>query len=198
MIGCQMSMEKQEKEWQSVIWRGMVLEGFEFCQMRQVNLAWHLEGTAVFSYEENPCLLNYRVICDSNWRTNSAKIQGWVGNCRVETWIVVETGQNWWLNGKEISGTKGCVDLDLNFSPCTNTIAIRRLNLAVGEEAEIHAAWLKFPSFNLEPLAQRYHRLEDKIYRYESGDGRFKADLVVNQIGFITHYPGIWIAESFS
>jgi len=191
-------MSSEDREWQSIIWRGMVWQGHEYCRMSRVNSAWYLEGTAVFSYEQDPCLLNYRIRCDSNRRTNSAKVGGWVGTSRVETWIVVKAEQHWWLNGKEVPGVRGCIDLDLNFSPCTNTIAIRRLNLHVGEEAEIRAAWLKFPSFALEPLDQKYQRVDDNVYRYESGRGRFKADLEVDQNDLVTEYPGIWIAESFS
>ena len=191
-------MSSEVQVHQSVIWRGMVLQGFEFCQMSQENPGWHLVGTAVFSYEKYPCLLNYRIMCDSSWHTLSAKVQGWVGKTRVEAWIVVEADQQWWLNGLEVPRTKGCFDLDLNFSPSTNTVAIRRLNLSVGERADIRAAWLKFPEFTLEPLVQSYHRLEEDTYRYESGQGRFKAELTVNQHGFISQYPGIWMAESFS
>ena len=62
----------------------------------------------------------------------------------------------------------GCVDLDLNFSPSTNLLPIRRLNLSVGQEAAVRAAWLRFPSFILEPLEQLYRRVDATTYRYES------------------------------
>jgi hypothetical protein len=190
--------EEQEQKWQSIIWRGMVWQGYEFCRMSRVNATWQLEGTAVFAYEQDPCLLNYQIMCDANWCMNSAKVDGWVGASRIETRIVVEADHDWWLNGKEVPGVRGCIDLDLNFSPCTNTIAIRRLNPQAGEAVEMRAAWLKFPSFVLEPLDQKYHRLDDHVYRYESDGGRFKADLVVDQNGLVIEYPGIWIAERFS
>ena len=35
------------------------------------------------------------------------------------------------------------------------------INLEVGEKAELTAAWLRFPSFKLEPLPQSYERLEE-------------------------------------
>lgn len=89
----------------------------------------------------------------------------------------------------------GCTDLDLNFSPSTNTLPIRRLNLAIGQEAKVKAAWLRFPNFELEPLYQLYRRVDEAIYRYESGGSQFVADLEVNQAGFVTNYPGIWQAE---
>ena len=56
------------------------------------------------------------------------------------------------------------------------------------------AAWLRFPSFELEPLSQVYRRLDESHYQYESSTG-FAADLEVNPVGFVTNYPGIWAAE---
>jgi hypothetical protein len=75
-------------------------------------------------------------------------------------------------------------------------LPIRRLDLAVGQAAEVRAAWLRFPGFELEPLAQVYRRVDAGTYRYESGGGPFVADLQVNAAGFVTDYPGIWQAEA--
>ncbi len=91
-----------------------------------------------------------------------------------------------------------CIDLDLNFSPSTNLLPIRRLGLAIGQAAEVKAAWLRFPSFELELLPQRYRRLDETRYRYESAGGQFVADLQVNPSGFATDYPGLWQAEATS
>jgi len=90
----------------------------------------------------------------------------------------------------------GCIDLDLNFSPSTNLLPIRRLSLTVGEEASVRAAWLRFPSFTLEPLEQIYRRTGATTYVYESAGGRFVRELIVNEAGFVTLYPGIWQAEA--
>ena len=106
-----------------------------------------------------------------------------------------DSGQ-WQLNGKAIKAVDGCVDIDLNFSPCTNLLPIRRLDLAVGAKASVRAAWLRFPGFALEPLEQTYTRLDENHYRYESGGGRFVADVSVDQIGMVIDYGKIWSRES--
>ena len=46
----------------------------------------------------------------------------------------------------------GCVDLDLNFIPSTTLLPVRRLGLAIGQSAEVQAAWLRFPGFTLVPI----------------------------------------------
>ncbi len=59
----------------------------------------------------------------------------------------------------------------------------------------MRAAWLRFPSFTLEPLEQLYQRIDGSTYRYESAGGRFIVELRVNDAGFVTHYPNFWHVE---
>ena len=182
----------------AILWRGFVFPGHEACRLFSLNSEWHLEGTAVFSYEQQACRLDYQITCDATWHTLFAKVAGWLGTMVIDIQIKTDPTGRWWLNEVEQSEVRDCIDIDLNFSPSTNLLPIRRLNLAVGEEAQIQAAWLRFPSFKLEPLPQQYRRLDEQTYRYESAGGQFITELKVNQAGFVTDYPGIWQAESGS
>jgi hypothetical protein len=183
---------------ESILWRGLALPGHEACRLFSQNSSWHLEGTSVFVHEGRPVRLNYQIVCDAAWQTLSANVEGWLGNTIVGIQIKTDPTRRWWLNEVEQPDIMGCIDIDLNFSPSTNLIPIRRLNLAIGETAEIKAAWLRSPSFNLEPLPQRYHRLDETTYRYESAGGQFVADLKVNRSGFVVDYPGLWQSEATS
>lgn len=183
---------------ESILWQGFVLPGHEACRLLSQDSHWYLEGTAVFSHDERPCQLAYRVVCDQTWRTLSAKVEGWLGKTRMRALIKTDPAQNWWLNGVEQPDIKGCTDVDLNFSPSTNILPIRRLNLAIGETAEVRAARLRFPSFELELLAQQYRRSDETTYRYESAGGQFAAELKVNKSGLVVDYPGIWRSEAIS
>jgi len=156
---------------------------------------WHLAGTAVFAHNQQPCRLDYLVVCDSEWQTLSGRVAGWVGNETVEIELSADSARRWRLNGTECPAVAGCTDLDLNFSPSTNLLPIRRLGLAIGQEAEVRAAWLRFPTFTLEPLEQLYRRIDAETYRYESAGGRFVTELQVNAAGFVTHYPDFWQVE---
>jgi len=178
-----------------MLWRGFVFPGHEACRLFSLNSELHLEGTAVFSHEGQPGLLNYQIICDSAWQTRFANVEGWLGDTTIEIQIRTDSNRQWWLNEVEQPNVAGCIDLDLNFSPSTNLLPIRRLSLGIGQTAEVRAAWLRFPSFTLEPLPQQYRRLDEMTYRYESAGGQFVADLKVNHAGFVVDYPGLWQAE---
>ena len=96
----------------------------------------------------------------------------------------------WRSAGSDAPQFEGAVDVDLGIGASTNTLPIRRLELPVGGAAEIVAAWVRFPDLSLEPLPQRYTRLAEDRYRYESLDSGFTADLVVDELGLVIDYPG--------
>lgn len=179
---------------QSILWRRLDRPGHEFLRLSSGEFWWRLTGTAVFAHEEQPCRLDYLVVCSLPWHTVSGRVTGWLGNEQVEFDISVEDPKRWRLNGEECPAVAGCTDLDLNFSPSTNLLPIRRLNLAIGEEAEVQAAWLRFPSFKLERLEQVYRRIDAETYRYESGGGAFVKEIRVDPAGLVTSYPDFWEA----
>jgi uncharacterized protein len=179
----------------TILWRRLDAPGHEAARLLPAPGGWYLVGTAVFAHDRRPCRLDYRVACDAGWRTTSGRVTGWIGGDEIDLTVEVGPDGGWRLNGEACPAVAGCVDLDLNFSPSTNLLPVRRLGLAVGESGAARAAWLRFPSFALEPLDQVYHRTGEDAYRYESGGGRFAADLRVGPAGFVTHYPGGWEAE---
>jgi uncharacterized protein len=179
-----------------ILWRRLDLPGHEIGRLKVRHDRWELSGTALFAHEHRPCKLDYFVVCDPAWRTISAQLSGWIGDRDVDLSVSVDPEQRWRVNGTDCPAVAGCTDLDLGFSPSTNLLPIRRLSLAVGEQTEVRAAWLPFPSLVFEPLPQVYRREAERTYRYESGGGRFVRTLELNTAGFVTSYPGLWQAES--
>lgn len=181
-----------------VAWRRLDVPGSETARLEHADGGWRLTGTAQFEHEGRDCRLDYRVECDAGWRTTVAHVAGSVGGEAIGVAIEVDGDGRWRLNGRECPQVDGCIDVDLNFSPSTNLLPIRRLRLAVGEEAKVRAAWLRFPGFVLEPLEQRYRRTGEHAWRYESANGAFVRDLMVNSDGFVVRYPGTWEPASSS
>jgi len=179
----------------TILWRRVDTPGHDSARLAPHGDGWLLAGSAVFAHEGRPCRLDYRVGCDAAWRTCSARVEGWLGGEEVDLSIEVDLAGRWTLNGRPQPQVQGCIDVDLNFSPSTNLLPIRRLGLAMGAEAEVRAAWLRFPDFTLEPLPQVYRRTGERSYRYDSGGGAFVRELQVDGAGFVTRYPGFCSAE---
>lgn len=184
------------KKEQSIIWHRLDISGHEFARISSNQSGWDIDGTAIFVYQSKFCKLDYSIKCNNEWQTVSAQVKGFVGERIIETEISVDQENFWKLNDTEVPEVKGCIDVDLNFSPVTNLLPIRRLNLAVGEKSTVRAAWLRFPSFQLELLEQTYERIADRIYHYESAGGRFKTDIEVDNFGLAVNYPNFWQIET--
>ena len=128
--------------------------------------------------------------CDEDWRTRVVLVEGWADQRSVHHQIVVKPNGRWMHNETELPQFDGCIDIDLNFSPSTNTLPIRRLRLAVGASARVRVAWLRFPDFTLHVAEQSYTRIAAD--RYEYRNGKFRSEISVDSIGLVRDYPPVW------
>jgi uncharacterized protein len=180
---------------QTILWRRLDEPGYESAMLVVTPRGYDITGTSVFAFEDQPVRLDYALNCDLGWSTKRTRVSGWLGSAEVSIEIVVNE-QGWIMNGERCPAVTGCVDVDLNFSPLTNLLPIRRLNPAIGDQVSVRAAWLRFPSFKLEPLEQTYRRLSEFRYHYESGGGSFVSEIEVDEEGFATRYADFFEVEA--
>ncbi len=177
----------------SILWRRLDVPGHEAVRIYGDEDGWYIDGSAVFIYDAQPCRLEYLIECDTEWKTKFVTVDGFVGDEVISIEIEAENGV-WHLDGKEIEVVDGCVDIDLNFSPVTNLLPIKRSSIAVGDNARVKAAWLRFPSFSLEPLEQTYTRKSQTVYSYHTSTG-FETNITVDTFGVVVEYSDLWIRE---
>jgi hypothetical protein len=180
---------------ETILWRRLDAPGHDACRLEQAVLGWRLDGAAAFRHEGAPALLAYRLACDADWKTLRGAVTGWIAGRSVE-WHAERTSGAWALNGEAVTGLDDCVDLDLGFTPATNTCALRRLSLEVGQSAEVSSAWLDVSTGLLERLVQRYERRSEDTYWYEAPRFEYSAALRVSAGGLILSYPRLWEAET--
>ncbi|HEV2527276.1 MAG TPA: putative glycolipid-binding domain-containing protein [Thermomicrobiales bacterium] len=108
-----------------------------------------------------------------------------------------------WCQGE--SGIKRLAranDIDLFLTPATNSIPIRRLDLAIGDSVRISALLVSIEDprdgWQLTLDRQCYERLDDETYRFSSLDEQgavtFTADLTVRD-GIVLRYGEHWFAR---
>jgi len=187
----------------TVLWRSIVWVGTEWCALTRDSGGWELSGTVLAVVGSEPARVQYAVALDDGWSTREVGVDLWLG-AGAEPWslrMVVDQEQRWQIVadapdvGPEPGQSEafhGLVDIDLGFSPVTNTLPIRRLAPAIGEAVDVTAVWVRFPELTVEPLPQRYTRLDERRYRYESAGGAFRAELVVDDVGLVIAYENGW------
>ena len=107
-----------------------------------------------------------------------------------DLWIGNDGGGRWGeMNGAHRPELDGCVDIALACTPFTNTIAIRRLALHVGDAAEIIVATVDVETLDIQPVTQRYSRLDTHRWRLEQTATGESIEFDVDEFGLVIDYP---------
>lgn len=162
----------------------------EECRLFESSDGFRLQGTVSRRLDGGLTQARYEIGCAPDWTTRSAFIT--TSGERSGSLSLAASHGRWIANGGAQPALDGCLDIDLAFTPSTNTLPIRRLGLSVGEAAQVRAAWVRVPNLSVEPLAQTYTRLGPLRYEYQSGSGPLT--LEVDELGLVTRYA-TWIRE---
>jgi len=201
----------------ALLWRRLDIAGLEYFRLWESGAGPRLTGTVILADAGIPMRLKYAVACAPDWTSRGVHIALTRGAVTRHLKLTAGEGQRWFRSAEEaprrgisphrevaleaansgaaaveIPTVAGCLDVDLAFTPATNFLPLRRLSLAVGESREMTAAWVRFPDLSIEPLAQRYTRLDERRVRYESRGGAFTAELEVDELGLVVRYPPLW------
>lgn len=176
-----------------VLWRRLDTQGHDACRLFREGDDWVLEGCAVAAEKTALTAVSYRAVCGPDWVTRSVTVAGWNDDRDIRL-DISRSGSGWICNGNELPLLDECVDIDLGFTPATNTCAIRRLQIDTGQRRKATAAWLDDTDWQLKPLQQYYLRTAVYSYEYGSPAHGFTAQLSVDEHGLVTEYPGLWSA----
>ena len=138
-----------------------------------------------------PGHITYRVDVDDEWRTVAVAAAIVSGPEEMEL-DLKRDASGWTVDGERRGDLAEAIDVDLGWTPATNTLPIRRLGLAAGERVELTVAWIRFPDPALLPMKQAYTNLGDDSWLYESVESGFTAEATVDRRGVVTHYGGLF------
>jgi len=177
-----------------ILWRSDEFNSAERFTAGPTTGGWRLEGCVVVPVDGEPSDIQYHVDLDAEWRTRRAVIEIHTAAGTRTINLAADGEGQWDVQGAPSQPLDGCIDIDLGFSPATNTLQIRRLGLEVGEQHTLPVAWLSFPELELQPLEQTYTRLGPTRWRYASGT--YSAELDVDPNGFVLRYgdEALWTA----
>ena len=178
-----------------ILWQGLITPSMERFIVGASADRFEFSGLILQAHQEAPYVVRYRVEVDAAWRTRNVEIELENGGQR-QLGLAADGEGNWSRDGQRLEQVAGCIDADLEWSPSTNTLPIRRLGLAAGETRSLAAAWVRFPSLEVQRLEQSYERLADGRYRYRSG--HFTADLAIDDDGMVLQYGVNWKAVATS
>lgn len=131
--------------------------------------------------------LTYDVEVDARWRTRRAVVADAAG---VQT-LTSDGAGTWWRDGTHADDLTGCHDVDVEATPATNTLPIRRTTASREPgrtgSAPVTAAWVRVPGPTVEPLEQTYADEGEGRWAYRSRGG-FVGALTVDDDGMLVTY----------
>ena len=133
---------------------------------------------------------SYEIVCERDWTFRTLRLEAATGERALE--LESDGAGQWTVDGEWRSDLDECIDIDLSGTPLTNSLPIRRLDLAIDDEADLVMAYVDFAELTVLPDPQRYTRLDEDLYRYESLDSDFTRDITVDLDGFVVEYPGLF------
>ncbi|MGN7199583.1 putative glycolipid-binding domain-containing protein [Arthrobacter sp. SAFR-044] len=165
-------------------WYGIKTRSIERLQF---TMGRKLQARSIITSREGRC--DYEATLDGQWVFRELTLR-----CHDDRRLEVQRRSDgtWSVNGQLRPDLEGAIDIDLAFSPFTNTLPVRRLNLAIGSRAEITTAYIDVPSLRVLPDPQAYTRTSVNLYLYESLDSDFNCQIKVDPDGFIIDYPGLY------
>ena len=110
-----------------------------------------------------------------------------------DLWLGTDAAGRWGeVNGAHRDDLDGCSDIALDCTPFTATVPIRRLQLDVGDGAELTAAQIDVETLGIVPVRQRYEHLAPGRWRYTHLDSDFTTEFSVDQYGLVNDYPNLF------
>jgi hypothetical protein len=170
-------------------WREGESAASHVCSLRAEEGGFELAGAGTTGLGGELLQVRFTIRLDGSWATRSVDVTA--GSRSVA--IRADGLGGWAVDSGERPDLQGCTDVDLELTPATNTLPIRRLGLALGQSAEIEAAWVRVPALSVERSVQRYERMADRRYRYSSG--AFAVELDVDEDGLVLDYPPFWVRQ---
>jgi uncharacterized protein len=174
-----------------VRWASEEGEGIEHLAFDASRGAIRVESVVVGQRYGKAYGLCYTVHCDAHWRVTYAAFRVMGGGALA----MHGDGEGHWRDGegRALKQIEGCIDIDIAATPFTNSLPIRRLELARGERRPIRVAYIAAPELEPTRVDQAYTCIEPgREYRYEGLFRKFAANLRVDEDGLVIDYPSLF------
>ncbi len=190
----------------NIVWSCLDEPGMEHLHLIEGQHGFTANGLVLAVKKNIAYRIRYTVSCDVAWHVREVRVE-LLDNQVSEVHLKSDGKGHWTTNGHErVALLDGCIDVDISATPFTNTVAIQRLGLAVGEVAEISVAYINVPTMQVTAVTQRYTYVESnddgEHYQYAGYPSGYQAELVVDRNKFVITYPElfmqVWSSEEIA
>lgn len=178
-----------------LLWKSEEAPGFEHVRIDPGHPEWTVfDSMFVREHDGQIRRGGYTLIVDKAWRTLELRIMVEQAPGSMVAQHLLASGDGSWkdADSNPIPALDGCIDVDIQWSPLTNTLPLRRLDIQAGESENIKVAYVSLPDFGTRLMEQTYSRIDPGTVRYQSRAGTSVHDLRIDDEGYVIDYPGLF------
>lgn len=162
-------------------WAGWDSDDIEVTELRWENEGWTISG------EVSRERVQYVLRLTATWQVRQFLLFRDLQD--PDLWLYTDGTARWGeMNGARRLELDGCYDIDLPCTPLTNSLPIRRLELHVGDRAELAVLSVDVETLGVRPVTHRYLRLDTHRWAFAEGDE--SVEFEVDSYGLVIDQPG--------
>lgn len=180
----------------TLIWQGILFKSLEYFNLQSDDRSYTVASKIIGSYEDKIYAVNYSILIDKNWMVQSFLIESEINNSK-RTLTGKRIRDQWEINNAVHPEFNNFPFIDISLTPFTNTLPINNLKLSENSSKKIDVIYIDVLNHHIRPVQQQYTRTAANKYLYENIENDFKAEISVDEKGFVTNYPKLFekIAE---
>jgi hypothetical protein len=171
-------------------WRSDILDSTEDFTLHEVGSGFRLAGSMRILRGDHHVALTYLVETIGDWHTRAARVE--IPALGADLDIRTGDSKSWWVDGEQVPELKGCIDIDLGWTPATNTLPLRRAEESGETSFVTRAAWLRWPELTFAPVDQTYTKRGDTTWNYRQGSFTADLDLDAEMVVITYGQPPVW------
>lgn len=137
----------------------------------------------------NPFAIAYKIELTHEWRVKHVGIYSLL-DVHKKLRLVSDFAGHWFdADRQQQFALDGCEFIDINLTPFTNTLPVKRLNLTETPQP-VDTVFIDLPSFQVRRVQHFYSKTGETSYVFQDVTSQVKANIQVGSSGLVNQYEG--------
>lgn len=175
-----------------ILWAGNSINSMERCMINHESNNILVTSSIIGSDQNETFIVNYELVLDLDWLTKSLTVS-YESNTKTYRYDLIQPKPGEWVvNGEKNINLDNHIDVDISLTPFTNTLPIKRLKLLSNQQEIIKVVYLNLLDGSIKGTNQKYSKLDENEYRFETVPNDFESIITVDTHGFVVEYPKLF------
>lgn len=178
-----------------LIWQHLEAPGWEHVRVITDHPGWTVFDSILVREDGGQVLRGgYTLVVDKQWRTLELRFMLESAPGSMQGIHLLSEGEGRWTDADEqhIPELDGILDVDIQWSPLTNTLPLKRLDMQEESDHDIRVAYISLPQLALQVVDQHYHRPSASTIEFSAPGSPEKYLMDVDQDGYVSAYPELF------